>query len=68
MPLNFTYGDTNVDTLLATTKSILQDGAEYFSDAIFNKIPLFNWLQQKAMKKKGGGASIWQIGWTINWV
>lgn len=58
MPLEFTYGDTNVDTLLATTKSVLQNGAEYFSDAIFNKIPLLNWLQQKAQKKKGGGASI----------
>lgn len=58
MALTFTYGNSNVDTLLATTKSVLAEGAEYFSDAIFDMIPLFNWMQQKAQKKRSGGASI----------
>lgn len=72
MPLTFTYGDSNVDTLLATTKSVLAAGAQYFSDAIFDMIPLFNWLQQKTQKRRSGGASVliplmFQKNDTVTW-
>lgn len=54
----FTYGNANVDSLLATTKSVLEDSAEFFNDAIFNSIPTLKWLNEKALVKKQGGASI----------
>lgn len=54
----FTYGPSNVDSLLATTKSIISAGKEYLNDEIFNKIALLKWLNDKALVKKQGGASI----------
>ena len=55
----FTYGPANVDTLLSTTQSVLAKlGPAYFQDAIFNKIPLLNWLRKKAQVTYQGGATI----------
>ena len=54
----FTQGPSNVDSLLATTKSVIADSREYLNDAIFGSIPLLNWLNKKALVTKQGGASI----------
>jgi len=54
----FTYGPSNVDTLLATTRSVLVQSKDYFNDAIFGHIPLFNILNKKLKVKKQGGASV----------
>lgn len=54
----FTWGTANVDSLLATTKSIIEDSGEFFNDAIFNKITLLKWLNSKSQITKQGGASI----------
>lgn len=54
----FTYGPANVDSLLATTKSVIADAKEYLNDAIFTSIPTLKWLNSKALVTKQGGASI----------
>lgn len=54
----FTYGPANVETLLATTRSAFQKSKAFFNDAIFNKIPLLNFLNTKARVTRQGGASI----------
>ena len=54
----FTHGPANVDSLLATTKSVIADSREYLNDAIFQSIPLLKWLNSKALVTKQGGASI----------
>jgi hypothetical protein len=54
----FTYGPDNVDSLLATTKSVLLNMGDFLEDQIFTFIPLLNFLDQKAKKMKQGGASI----------
>ena len=54
----FTYGPSNVDTLLTTTQSVIQKMGGYLNDAIFNSIPLLNWLKSKAQVSQQGGASI----------
>ena len=51
----FTYGTTNVDSLLATTLSAIR---KTLQDAIFQKIPLFMWLDSKQRLSQAGGASI----------
>src|SRR3990167_2640555 len=54
----FTYGPSNVDTLLTTTQSVVQKLGGFLNDAIFNSIPLLNWLKSKAQVTQQGGASI----------
>ena len=54
----FTYGPTNVDSLLATTKSVLAKSKDFFHDAVFNNIPLLRWLEKTDQVKRQGGASI----------
>lgn len=54
----FTHGPDNVDSLLATTKSVLQKSKELLNDAVFNRITVLSWLQQKARINRQGGASI----------
>jgi hypothetical protein len=54
----FTYGPSNVDSLLATTRSVISQTKDYLNDAIFNKIALLKWLNEKALVTKQGGASI----------
>ena len=54
----FTYGNANVDSLLATTRSVLSQTKEYLNDAVFNKIALLKYLNDKALVTKQGGASI----------
>src|SRR3990167_2786317 len=54
----FTYGPTNVDALLTTTRSVISEAREFLNDAIFNRITLLKWLQEKAQVTKQGGASI----------
>lgn len=44
MALRLTYGPDNIDTLLTTTQSVVQKMGDYLNDAIFNSIPLLNWL------------------------
>lgn len=53
-----TKGPANVDSLLATTRELILESKELLNDAIFNKIPLLNWLNTKARVSKQGGASI----------
>lgn len=53
-----TWGPANVDSLLTTTRSILQEGKEFLNDAIFTKIALLNWLEKNSRVTKQGGASI----------
>lgn len=54
----FTHGPATVDSLLATTKSVIADSKEFLNDAIFGSIPLLKWLNSKALVTKQGGASI----------
>ena len=54
----FTYGPVNVDSLLATTRSVLLKTKDYFNDAIFSHIPLLRELNEKMRIKKQGGASV----------
>ena len=54
----FTHGPDNVDSLLATTRSVLLNMGDFMEDQIFTRIPLLNFLEQKAKKEKQGGASI----------
>lgn len=58
MALRLTYGPDNIDTLLTTTQSVVQKMGDYLNDAIFNSIPLLNWLNSKAKVSQQGGASI----------
>ena len=51
----FTWGPSNVDTLLSTTLSKYRKS---IADNIFTRIPLFNWLKSKSLTKLNGGASI----------
>lgn len=52
-----TYG-TSVDSLLATTQSVLAKTKDFLNDAIFTSIPVLKWLDSKAKVTKQGGASI----------
>ena len=54
----FTWGPANVDSLLATTQSVLAKTKDFLNDAIFNSIPLLQWLEQNDRVKRQGGASI----------
>ena len=54
----FTHGPANVDSLLATTRSVLAKTKDFFQDAIFNSIPLLRYLEKSAQIKRQGGASI----------
>ncbi len=54
----FTHGPDNVDTLLATTRSVLLNMGDYMEDQIFTFNPLLNFLDQKTRKMRQGGASI----------
>lgn len=54
----FSYGPSNVDSLLATTKSVIAEAKDFLNDAIFNRITLLKWLQEKAQVTRQGGASI----------
>ena len=56
----FTYGPANVDVLLTTTQSVLSQMSKdgFLNDAVFNTIPLLDWLQRKNQVTKQGGASI----------
>lgn len=51
----FTYGPSNVDSLLSTTLSSVRDT---LADNIFNRIPLFKWLSTKGKVTENGGASL----------
>ena len=51
----FTYGTSNVDGLLSTTLSSVR---KKFADAIFTRIPLFQWLKEKARMTEDGGATL----------
>lgn len=51
----FTYGPSNVDSLLSTTLSAVR---KKMADNIFTRIPLFNWLKQKSKITENGGASV----------
>lgn len=54
----FTYGPSNVDSLLATTKSVIADTKGYLNDAIFGAIPTLRHLNSKNLVTRQGGASI----------
>lgn len=54
----FTWGPANVDSLLATTQSVLAKTKDFLNDAIFTSIPLLQWLEQSGRVKRQGGASI----------
>jgi len=54
----FTYGPDNVDSLLATTKSVLLNMGDALEDQIFTKMSFLNLLRQKSETAKQGGASI----------
>ncbi len=54
----FTYGPANVDSLLATTRSVLQKSKDYLNDQVFTAIPALNYLIKKDQVKRSGGASI----------
>lgn len=54
----FSYGPSNVDSLLATTKSVIAEAKDFLNDAIFNRITLLKWLNEKALVTRQGGASI----------
>ena len=54
----FSYGPDNIDVLLTNSRSVIQKMAPEINDAIFNSIPLFKWLNNKARVIKDGGASI----------
>ena len=54
----FTYGPDYVDSLLTTTKSVMLQMGEYLNDAVFSKIPILRYLEDKARVTKQGGASI----------
>lgn len=54
----FTYGPSNVDSLLTTTRSILAKTRDYLNDAVFTSIPLLKWLDESQKVKRQGGASV----------
>lgn len=54
----FTWGSSNVDSLLTTTQSVLAKTKDFLNDAIFSSIPLLQWLEQNNRVKRQGGASI----------
>lgn len=51
----FTWGSSNVTTLLATTESVRD---KKIHDAIFKRIPTWFWLKKKSAVKYQGGASV----------
>lgn len=51
----FSYGPSNVDSLLSTTLSAVR---KTMADSIFTRIPLFNWLKTKSRITENGGASV----------
>ena len=51
----FTYGPANVDGLLSHSLSAVR---KKLSDNIFTRIPLFQWLKQKAKISEEGGATL----------
>lgn len=54
----FSYGPDNVDSLLATTKSVLADMGDFLEDAIFTNMAFLNLLRQKSEVGRQGGATI----------
>jgi len=54
----FTWGPDNVDSLLTTTKSVIQQTKEFLNDAIFTRITLLKHLNDKKRVTRQGGASI----------
>lgn len=56
--LTHSYGPTNVDTLLTTTREAILKSKEFLNDAIFTPITLLNHLNKKNKVTKQGGSSI----------
>ena len=53
-----TYGPANIDSLLATSRSVILKLSDFLADNVFTGVPLLNYLNQKAKVEKSGGASI----------
>ena len=53
-----TFGPTNIDSLLATTKEVFAKAGPQLNDAVFGHIPLLDRLNKKTKTTKQGGASI----------
>lgn len=54
----FTWGDSNVDSLLTTVREAILRSGDFLHDQVFTKVTLLNWLESKARVTKKGGASL----------